>query len=163
MIKESIFILITGMSLFSGVTAAVKPEDKDRLTITISRYTRVLAEPSQDQQYPLAERLSLHFTQQKTVADALHHALQGSGYQMIHAQDQAAKELLNKPLPRVHRQLGPMTLSQILQVLVGQPFQLMVNDVRREICVALKSPYQQPDTQKNLHHRSSRLIGYAHY
>jgi hypothetical protein len=48
--------------------------------------------------------------------------------------------LLVKPLPAVHRRLGPMTLQQALTILTGPHLAMLIDDPRRLIGYRLANP-----------------------
>ena len=119
--------------------------------LLVGRYSAHLASPAFDQLNPLAQIVTVKFSPKRvrTVGQALQQLLLGSGYAQIHGPDEFAAALLSKPLPAVHRQLGPLPLASALKTLIGQPYEIMVNEVRREVCVELKKSIQ-PDAMTPL-------------
>ena len=56
----------------------------------------------------------------------------------------ALKPLLNQPLPQVDRNLGPLTIQDGLEVLVGQQvFTLVQDQLHREVNFKLKPAFAQ--------------------
>ncbi|STQ14869.1 pilus biogenesis protein PilL [Enterobacter cloacae] len=51
-------------------------------------------------------------------------------------------ELLSRPLPAVQRDIGPVRLSEALQIVAGPAWRLKVDDVNREICFELRDQYR---------------------
>jgi type IV pili sensor histidine kinase/response regulator len=95
--------------------------------------------PTREQQALL--QVIIEVTLPEEVADiqsAVDYLLLRSGYQFT-ALPQAydVQQLLQKPIPAVHRHLGPMTLESALQTLAGAPFQLTVDPVHRQVGYAL--------------------------
>lgn len=108
--------------------------------LMVGRYSTYRTAPDFDQLNPLAQIITVKLPEARvrTVGQALQQLLRGSGYAQIHSPDPYAAALLDKPLPEVHRQLGPMPLAAALKTLVGQPYEILVNDVQRQVCVELK-------------------------
>ncbi|SJM96303.1 hypothetical protein CRENPOLYSF2_970001 [Crenothrix polyspora] len=103
------------------------------------RYHTVNSVPSKEQQALL--QVIIEVTLPEEVSDiqsAVDYLLLRSGYQFT-ALPQAydVQQLLQKPIPAVHRHLGPMTLESALQILAGKPFQLTVDPVHRQVGYSL--------------------------
>ncbi|WP_375286658.1 PFGI-1 class ICE element type IV pilus protein PilL2 [Burkholderia pseudomallei] len=75
-----------------------------------------------------------------TVGDALHYVLRRSGYRLCDARADTTAVLYALPMPVAHEHLGPITLRDALQLLVGPRWALHVDDETREVCFA-----PQPD------------------
>lgn len=73
----------------------------------------------------------------------MRYALRQSGYSLC-GTTAANRVLYNQPLPAVHYQLGPMRLSQALQILAGSAWQLEVDSVQRIVCHSLRDDYRLP-------------------
>jgi conjugative transfer region protein (TIGR03748 family) len=103
--------------------------------LQVGRYHTVNAVPTREQQALL--QVIIEVTLPEEVIDiqsAVDYLLLRSGYQFT-ALPQAydVQQLLQKPIPAVHRHLGPMTLESALQILAGKPFQLTVDPVHRQV------------------------------
>ena len=113
----------------------------------IGRYATVSNKPLQSQINPLLAIQQVHFnTKIHTVGDALHHWLSLSGYELVGEKEQpeALKVVLNKPLPQVDRDLGPLSIQEGLEVLVGQGiFKLVVDSLNRQVNFKLAPKYAQ--------------------
>lgn len=107
--------------------------------VLVDRYSAVSTTPMRSQRHPLATIITVTLPRPriKTVGGALHYLLHGSGYTFIAASDAFAARLLTLDLPHVHRRLGPMPLGNALQTIVGSPYRVLVNEVRREVCIEL--------------------------
>ena len=68
-----------------------------------------------------------------TVEDAADYLLKRSGYCLMDPATREVKHLFGLPLPSVHRHLGPMTLRDALLALGGRAYELVVDDVYREV------------------------------
>lgn len=101
------------------------------------RYGLVSTRPTVAQRDPLLQIIDVHIapTLTATVADALHYVLQRSGYTLC-ATTPAIQTLFSRPLPSVHYQLGPISLSDALEVLAGEAWQLQTDPVLRTVCFA---------------------------
>lgn len=73
--------------------------------------------------------------QEKTVGQAIDFLLLRSGYTLAlpEIQGQHVKQLLGKPLPEIHRRIGPVMLKDALMVLVGKAYWMKVDPVHRLI------------------------------
>ncbi|WP_291972132.1 TcpQ domain-containing protein [Candidatus Symbiopectobacterium sp.] len=68
-----------------------------------------------------------------------------TGYSLCSATNSAFSELLSRSLPAVQRDIGPVKLSEALQILAGPAWLLKVDEVNREICFVLRDQYRQFD------------------
>ena len=82
-------------------------------------------------------RVAIPSTLSVTVKDALMHLLAGTGY---HLCDGVPPDLANQPLPLTHRNLGPASLQEALQVLAGPAWVLQQDPRRREVCFRTRFP-----------------------
>lgn len=112
--------------------------------VRYGRYRLVDISPAQAQRYPLAQVVSLRIpaSVSPTVGDALQYVLRDSGYRLCTTGQ--ANALYRLPLPAVQNQLGPVRLSDALQVLGGPAWQLEVDEVQRVVCHRLRQGYQLP-------------------
>lgn len=109
--------------------------------IRYGRYTLVEIRPEQGQQALLEQVVDITLPSDRalTVADALHHALQFSGYR-LGDQCPASEELYALPLPAAHFRLGPMQLQDALKILAGPGWTLLYDQSTRRICFARPAP-----------------------
>jgi len=91
--------------------------------------------------------ITLPTTMNATVGDALRYVLLKSGFQLCDHSD-AIQILDSLPLPAAHLHLGPLTLREALQVLVGPAWSLKVNDSTRRVC--FESAHATPGTAPSL-------------
>ena len=107
--------------------------------VKVGRYRVLNAVPTEPQQQLL--QVIIHVTlpeDLQTIRSAVEYLLPRSGYQLVTSTaDRDVQQLLAKPLPAVHRQLGPMTLQNALAVLVGSAFQLQIDPVHRTVSYQL--------------------------
>ncbi len=82
-------------------------------------------------------RVAIPSTLSVTVKAALMHLLTGTGY---HLCDGVPSDLANQPLPLTHRNLGPASLHEALQVLAGPAWVLQQDPRRREVCFRTRFP-----------------------
>ncbi|ELD0454355.1 TPA: PilL N-terminal domain-containing protein [Escherichia coli] len=113
--------------------------------VRYDRYLLVDTSPSAAQRAPLEQTIDIRIpaSLSPTVADAMHYALRQSGYSLCSTAP-ANRVLYNQMLPAVHYQLGPMRLSQALQILAGESWQLEVDSVQRIVCHSLRDGYRLP-------------------
>ncbi|MGB1763100.1 hypothetical protein [Alloalcanivorax xenomutans] len=88
-------------------------------------------------------RVAIPSTLSVTVKDALMHLLAGTGY---HLCDGVPPDLANQPLPLTHRNLGPASLQEALQVLAGPAWVLQQDPRRRKVCFRARDrSFASPD------------------
>jgi type IV pili sensor histidine kinase/response regulator len=134
------FIYSFAIVLFS-FSAISQAEENYR----ISRYATINPVATPEQAKPLSVVVSLDFTDQvRTVGEALQHLLSRSGYQLadLNASDPALPILLKKPLPLIHRKLGPITIENALVTLAGDAWNLVVDPVNRLVSFDLLEQYR---------------------
>jgi type IV pili sensor histidine kinase/response regulator len=113
--------------------------------VHIARYSVVSPTPTIAQQDVLKVMVTVNMPGPiVTVGDAIHHLLKPSGYALARfdAQGPEVIQLLNLPLPAVHRKLGPMPLQEALLTLASPAFRLYTDPVHRLIAYDLKPDYQ---------------------
>lgn len=127
----------------------------------INRYATVENKPLVSQINPLLTVQQIHFPQQvRTVGEALTYWLQYSGFALADEErrSQALKDILQQPLPQVDRNLGPLTVQDGLEVLVGQQvFSLSQDPLHRKVNFRLKPAYAQLITQPQVPKLQGRL------
>ena len=106
--------------------------------VALGRYAYIMPGSSHAQRHPLEVTLTrFRFPQEiATVGEALDHVLSRSGYRLDEPRSHWARTiLLPQPLPEIHRDLGPIHLSEALKVLAGSAWQLKVNPLYRTLVV----------------------------
>lgn len=106
--------------------------------VSLSRYAYLAPGSTHAQRHPLQVTLAeARFPQEiATVGDALEHLLRRSGYRLDRERSPWARSiLLPQPLPEVHRELGPIHLSEALGVLAGEAWKLSVNPLYRTLTI----------------------------
>lgn len=130
--------------LFSGAQAA---------NITqINRYATVENKPLVAQVNPLLTVQQIHFPRDvQTVGAAVAYWMQYSGFSLVEParMPSVLKTVLEQPLPQVDRNLGPLTIHDGLEVLVGQQVFTVIQDpLRRQVSFRLKPNFAQAVNQK---------------
>ncbi|MBZ0070650.1 MAG: pili assembly chaperone [Gammaproteobacteria bacterium] len=132
--------------------ASVNLQAKD---IQVGRYSLLAATPTDAQANLLATTITVSFPARiVTVGEAVQYLLQRSGYRLVTgpATGPETADLLTLPLPAVHRRLGPVSLTQALETLVGPAFRLIHDPVHRlvsfELCTATGRVTQQTSSMK---------------
>jgi len=134
-------LFITSLSLMTltGHTANVTQ---------INRYATVINKPLAAQINPLLAVQQIHFPQEvKTVGQAIEWWLHYSGYTLVpqNKQSESLQLVMRSPLPQIHRNLGPLTVREGVEILAGQKIFMLVEDpLKREVNVKLKPAYQLP-------------------
>jgi conjugative transfer region protein (TIGR03748 family) len=104
--------------------------------VQVGRYSMIAATPTEAQADLLATTMTVRFPERiQTVGEAVRYLLQRSGYRLatVESIGPDTATLFALPLPAVHRGLGPMTLRDALETLVGSAFQLIQDPVHRLI------------------------------
>ena len=102
--------------------------------VQIGRYATVRALPTEGQRDVLSMQLTRHFDANvKSVGDAVAAILKEVGYSLSDpaTADSRRQRLLQLPLPNTHRQLGPITIRDMLATLAGPGWQLVEDPVDR--------------------------------
>ncbi|MCV9879287.1 PFGI-1 class ICE element type IV pilus protein PilL2 [Brenneria izbisi] len=112
--------------------------------VRYDRYTLVSTRPADSQRDPLNQMIDISMPQQlvRTVGDGFRYLLLESGYSLCPSTSIMFTELLSRPLPGVQRSIGPVRLSEALQVVAGPAWRLRVDDVNREVCFILRDEYR---------------------
>ena len=141
-------ICLAGICLVGSVNLQAKD-------VQIGRYSLLAAIPTESQANLLATIITVSFPARiVTVGEAVDYLLQRSGYRLASGVVIApeTEDLLTLPLPAVHRHLGPITLTQALETLVGPAFRLIHDPVHRlvsfELCTATGRVTQQTSSMK---------------
>lgn len=112
--------------------------------VRYDRYTLVSTRPGDAQRDPLNQIVDITMPAQlvNTVGEGFRYLLLESGYSLCSATTSAFSELLSRPLPAVQRDIGPVRLSEALQIVAGPAWRLKVDEVNREICFELRDQYR---------------------
>lgn len=107
------------------------------------RYTLVSVKSADAQRDPLNQLIDITMPVSlvNSVGDGFRYLLFQSGYSLCGRYGAEFAELLNRPLPAVQRRLGPVRLSEALQVVAGQAWRMTVDEVNREVCFVLRDAY----------------------
>ena len=131
--------LLTSLSLLSLTTQAAN-------VTQVNRYGTVANKPLAAQINPLLSVQQIHFSQEiKTVGEAIEWWLHYSGYVLVSKENQpeGLQSVMHQTLPQIHRNLGPLTVKEGLEVLAGQQvFMLVENPLLRQVNFKLKPAYQ---------------------
>lgn len=128
------------------LTAHTDPLKTNQAT-QVGRYVTVDNEAQDDQVNPLLAVAIFDFPLSiQTVGQAVNHVLLSSGFQLSHDVSSDVKNTLAMPLPMTNRHLGPLPISSLLEVLMGQDvYQLQVDPLHRLVNFEIK-----PDMKKTL-------------
>lgn len=112
--------------------------------VRYDRYTLVNTRPADSQRDPLNQIVDITMPTSivKSVGDGFRYLLLESGYSLCPSSSPVFSELLSRPLPAVQRSIGPVRLSEALQIVAGQAWRLRVDEVNREICFVLRDEYR---------------------
>lgn len=107
------------------------------------RYTLVSVKSADAQREPLNQLIDITMPVSlvSSVGDGFRYLLFQSGYSLCGRYGADFAELLNRPLPAVQRRLGPVRLSEALQVVAGSAWRMTVDEVNREVCFVLREAY----------------------
>lgn len=116
--------------------------------VRVGRYTTTVPVVTSAQSDPLSVVVSVSFGAHiQTVGESLAYLLMRSGYRLadLDASDPYLPILLSRPLPQVHRHLGPVRLDGALVALAGSAWRLVVDPVNRLISYELQAQFR-PDS-----------------
>lgn len=141
--KQKFFIalLVTGMSV--GVVA--KEHAAAEGGMQIGRYSEMSVGPTIEQMDVLKALVQTRFHGSiTTVGQAIDYILLRSGYRLASgtSADPALQILTSRPLPEVHRELGPITLEEALRTLAGPIYRLVIDPLHRLVSFEIKEGYQ---------------------
>ncbi|HAF5680362.1 TPA: hypothetical protein G8N93_005019 [Salmonella enterica] len=107
------------------------------------RYTLVSVKSADAQREPLNQLIDITMPVSlvSSVGDGFRYLLFQSGYSLCGRYGANFAELLNRLLPAVQRRLGPVRLSEALQVVAGPAWRMTVDEVNREVCFVLREAY----------------------
>lgn len=132
-------LMLTSLSLLGLSTHAAN-------VTQINRYATVANKPLAAQVNPLLAVQHIHFPQKiKTVGEAIEWWLHYSGFVLANKEKQPAslQAVMHQPLPQIHRNLGPLTVKEGLEILAGyQVFTVIENPIVRQVNFKLKPAYQ---------------------
>lgn len=114
--------------------------------IQVGRYLTAENAPTPAQADPLQVTVQLEFPSDiRHVGAALTYLLSRSGYRLQDTSraDPSMRVLLTRPLPEVHRALGPLGLEQALTTLAGPAWRLVIDPTLREISYEAVAPYAE--------------------
>lgn len=122
----------------NGATPTPEP------VVRYGRYTLVSTSPRAEQRDLLSQIIDVTVPESMNpnVQDAMSYVLQRSGYQLCPATGDI-KVLYGLPLPASQYHLGPMTLRNTVQVLAGPAWQVIVDEVSRNICFEKRPGYER--------------------
>ncbi|EHC5874484.1 hypothetical protein JR782_005398, partial [Salmonella enterica subsp. enterica serovar Eastbourne] len=131
---------------FSGSLKPAAPADIWQRSPEVTRegrYTLVSVKSADVQREPLNQLIyiTLPVSLVNSVGDGFRYLLFQSGYSLCGRYGADFSELLNRPLPAVQRRLGPVRLSEALQVVAGPAWRMTVDEVNREVCFVLRDAY----------------------
>jgi conjugative transfer region protein (TIGR03748 family) len=112
------------------------PRPLDYPDVQTGRYSYVKAGPQPQDLDPLQTIVDVRLPSTlSTVGEAADYLLKRSGYCLMEPRpgDRAANHLLERPIPEIHRHLGPMTLQDALLVLAGKAYRLAIDPAYREV------------------------------
>jgi len=114
--------------------------------IVLSRYTTQAQAPEASDMNPLAVIASIRFPRGEvnTVGDAIRYLLLRTGYALAEPArlDPSVNDILIRPLPESHRQLGTYRVNSMLQMLMGEAFELHVDHLHRVVSYRPKTATQ---------------------
>lgn len=117
--------------------------------VRYDRYTLISTAPAHAQRDLLNQMTDIKMPPEtiRTVGDALHYSLLETGWSLC-ADSGSLSVLYDRPLPSVHRHLGPVRLSEALQLLAGPAWQMKADQVLRQICFSLRTGFTAPSAIK---------------
>lgn len=139
--KTNLLMVLTLVSLTStaqqNIPDHTQYSNQDRHKVTpINGLTQIVIETTHEQQYPLDTVVTMEFPSDViNVGQALNFVLQNSGYHLRNL-SKTTPETLNlytMEIPLSHRQFYQATIGQVVNALAGQGYEVIIDNVAREI------------------------------
>lgn len=128
-------LLLTSLGLAAITTQATN-------ITQVNRYATVANKPLAAQVNPLLAVQQIHFPQDvQTIGQAIEWWLRYSGFTLVskEKQPESLQAVMRQPLPQIDKNLGPLTVRDGLEVLVGQQvFTLVEDSLLRQVNFHLK-------------------------
>ncbi|AOU08010.1 TPA: hypothetical protein F8S25_15610 [Legionella pneumophila] len=109
----------------------------------VNRYATVANKPLAAQINPLLAIQQVHFPQEvQTIGQAVEWWLKFSGFSLVskEKQPESLQTVMHQALPQIDRNLGPLTVKDGLEVLVGQQSFVLIEDpLLRQVNFKLKA------------------------
>lgn len=109
--------------------------------VQVGRYSSIQPVPTSSQEDVFRAIATIEFPDTiQTVGDAIRFSIRDHGFRLASPQsvDERMKILLDLPLPKAHRRLGPMPLKLTLETLAGPVWRVVQDPVHRlvgfELC-----------------------------
>ncbi|GEA09115.1 hypothetical protein KUL42_38760 [Alteromonas sp. KUL42] len=137
-------IKVTLLFILFSFCVQAKPDYK---ALQTDRYTMLVLKPSIEQVNPLYSEAKIQFPLDVvTIYDAINYVLDDSGYSLVSKQywTEEMEIMLNMTLPLIQRDLSrsPMTIKNVVEVVAGEPFNVIVDPLRRLVSFELKKDYR---------------------
>ena len=118
--------------------------------VRYGRYTLVSTLPDSGQRDLMAQIIDVNIpaNMKPNVRDAMQYVMDRSGYSLCPADTGHVNILYTRSLPAAQHKLGPMSLRNTLQILAGPAWQVIVDEVNRQVCYVLRPGYQLPDSPR---------------
>lgn len=109
------------------------------------RYTLVSIGSQAAQREPLNQiiNITMPVPLVQRIGDGLRYLLFGTGYSLCDTAATHFVKLIGRPLPAIQRKIGPIRLSEALQIVAGSAWRIRVDEVNREVCFVLRDEYRQ--------------------
>lgn len=137
------YLKILMVSTLVGMLSIPSKSSASSSSVYIDRYLTISNKPTTEQVDLLSQNFHVRFPNRvQTVGGAIHYLLRSSGYVLLDkSMSNEAQYLLSRPLPKVQRNFGPMSLKDGLVTLAGNTFQLIVDPAHRLISFEQKNIY----------------------
>ncbi len=140
-ISRRALLAISGLFAAPLITVGnAEASDAPISEVQVGRYQSVVLQADENQVDLLSSMVELELPEQiNTVGQAISYLLDGSGYRLLSAKlaEPYRVFLFGFPLPKVQRQLGPLSLRQALELLGGPAFRLVIDPVYRLVTFEL--------------------------
>jgi type IV pili sensor histidine kinase/response regulator len=127
--------------------------------VKVGRYQLVQTSPDYVKANLLEQHVSVNVIVAKPLANighALFDAVELSGFTLCN-RPEVKNSLYKMPLPSIHYRMGPMTLINTMQVLVGPGWRVMVDQTNRSICFEPFNSDAKSSTSKSAPSASEKI------
>ena len=108
--------------------------------VQVSRYVSINPTIEDSKLGPLNHVVSFNAGQHVTITAAISALLSKIGYQ-LHSNASEFNYILNRPVPEIHREFELLRIHQIVHVLMGEPYKVVVDASVRQISFKLDPSY----------------------
>jgi len=152
MLKKLYLASLIAVTAFSFQVSADNSISNEQIK-NVSRYVTLMPKATKAQRNPMKGIINrVHFRNNiKTVGQAIQNILKDSGFRLTrYHPEKRVHKMFSLRLPNIHRNMGPISLENTLEVLAGEPWELSVDPINRLVSFELPLDYKDEKELKRL-------------